>query len=325
MFVGRIFQAVGGTSAWIIGLATLRDSIEAKDMGKAFGLVHGCVSIGALSGPAVAGLLLALTSYWITWMFALVVLAVDIAMRLAMVNPKAEAATDQSSAQEDSSAIDDEATYGQLSTHDSVGIPSGQDEQQALIREDQHERLYGTDMDTPAEERTQPDEKGRWVFYKIMLSQRRVLIGLSCSVVYSAMLASYSTTIPTHVKSAFGWGSLETGLLFVGLQGPSFVISPLCGWLRDKIGTRLPATIGFALLAPCLWLLGAADHKPLPWAADEEHSKRVYITAVIGIGFVMNLMASIGTIEMTCKCFLTYFICGQQSVQPAEKPHRCGR
>lgn len=268
MFIGRVLQAIGGTAAWIVGFATLKDAIDIKNIGKTFGVVRSCVSLGALAGPAVAGVLLELAGYWVTWGSVLLILAVDIAMRLLMVEQRKQKPNS-----------DGQASRALEST----------DETSALISDDV-EQSSGMDTNGPAES-----------FFKVICLQPRVITAMLCSTVYTAILASYSTTIPVHVKDAFGWGSLPTGLLFMGLEGPIILASPLYGWLRDRIGTRIPATIGFALLAPLLWLVGAADQKGFPWSSPQSSAEATYICAIVAIGFVTNLMSSVSTIEITCE------------------------
>ncbi|EGX52841.1 hypothetical protein AOL_s00007g177 [Orbilia oligospora ATCC 24927] len=275
VFLGRIIQGVGGTAAWIVGFATLRDSIHGSNMGKAAGLIQGFVSLGALSGPAVAGLLLELTGYWITWGSALLLLVVDIVMRLLMIEQR-KVKTNPSSPQEPA--------------------PEETNENSALIPGASTQSYDSVKNNEPP---AQSSKISTLSFYKIIFSQRRVLTALLCSITYSTMLASFSTTIPTHVKFSFGWGSLPTGLLFVGLEGPTIIAGPLCGWFRDKVGTKAPATIGYLSLAPLLWLLGAADQQQFPWAKDEQSAKATYIATVITIGFITNLLSSVGTMELT--------------------------
>ncbi|KAJ5937810.1 hypothetical protein N7454_004152 [Penicillium verhagenii] len=244
MFIGRILQAIGGTAAWIVGFATLRDSIDSKHIGKTFGIVRSCVSLGALAGPAVSGVLLELTGYWITWGSILLILAIDVVMRLLMVEKRSQAPK--------SNTVDNE--NGEES-HD----PESGDETSPLLS-DNVEQSSDSRLDDGRKDTNVQVES----FFRVICLQPRVITALLCSVVYTAILASYSTTIPLHVKDAFGWGSLQTGLLFMGLEGPIILASPLYGWLRDRVGTRLPATLGFGLLAPLLWLVGAADQKGIP-------------------------------------------------------------
>ncbi|KAF3924034.1 hypothetical protein ABW21_db0206472 [Orbilia brochopaga] len=244
-----------------------------------FGLVNSCVSIGALSGPATAGVLLELTGYWFTWGTVFAVILLDIGMRVVMLEKPKKLETDTSTSEnpEEGSALSPDAPV----------------------------RTYGSVKQDPTVK-----EISTLFFYKVMLSQPRVLVGLSCSVVFSSMLASYGTTVPTHVKFAFGWGSLPAGLLFAAIEGPTIVMSPFFGWLRDRVGTGRPAGTGFILLAPLVWLLGAADQKQFPWAVTEDSAKHTYIAAAVGIGLVTNLMAGVGTVE------ITYAIDELESAQP---------
>lgn len=279
LFIGRILQAVGATAAWIVGYATLRDTISGEDMGKTFGLVSSFVGAGALSGPAVAGFLLQLTGYWPTWSVVLVLLMMDITMRLVMIeNPKKNVKpTDNSNPSSTEFSGNTEASEESALLAGSSAAP-------------------GYNSTTDGANTAQSGDTAITSFYRIILSQPRVLVGLTCYMIHSSILASYNTTIPTHVRDVFGWGSLPTGMLFMGLQIPSIVLSPIFGWARDKVGTRLPTGMGFLLLAPLLWLLGAAH-----WLGSKDTAKIVYTTTIISIGCVSNLMTSVGTIELTCK------------------------
>lgn len=281
MFIGRVLQAIGGTAAWIIGFATLRDSIDSKNIGKTFGIVRSCVSLGALAGPAVAGVLLELTGYWATWGSILFILAVDVVMRLLMV--------EQRNREPNSNKFDNRDRQG---SHASEST----DETSPLISDDVEQSL-----DPRVGDRRKETSGHTESFFRVICLQPRVITALLCSTIYTAILASYSTTIPIHVKDAFGWGSLPTGLLFMGLEGPIILASPLYGWLRDRIGTRIPATVGFGLLAPLLWLVGAADQKGFPWSSHQSSAEVTYISAIVAIGFVTNLMSGVSAIETTCE------------------------
>ena len=276
LFIGRILQAIGATAAWIVGYATLRDTISGEDMGKTFGLVNSFVGVGALSGPAVAGFLLQLTGYWPTWTVVLVILMLDIMMRLVMIeNPKKE-------------------NSKPTGNHNKPSDNTEASEESALLAGSS--AAPGYNSTTNGADTAQKGDISITSFYRIILSQPRVLVGLSCYMLHSSILASYNTTIPTHVRNTFGWGSLPTGMLFMGLQIPSIILSPISGWARDKVGTRLPTGTGFLLLAPLLWLLGAAH-----WVGSKDTAKIVYIITIISIGCVSNLLTSVGTIEITCK------------------------
>lgn len=296
IFVGRTLQAIGGTAAWIVGYATLRDTIHGKDMGKVFGLVNSFVSAGALSGPAVAGSLLELVGYWVTWSIVLILLLLDIVMRLVMIeNPRKRS---------DNGNTDNDAR-GADGTQDPSNAPCSRLGQIDTTTEDS--ALLAT---TPAqlcrstrlsEEIRKAQNVSAMSFYRIVLAQPRVVVALLSYLTHSSLVASYNTTLPTHVRQIFGWGSLYTGLLFVGLQAPAIVFSPICGWLRDRVGTRVPTSVGFILLAPLLWFLGVTDHVHCHLVSSEDQASLIYVMSVIAIGCVQNLLTSVGTIEITCK------------------------
>jgi MFS family permease len=246
-------------------------------MGKAFGVVYSFVSLGGLSGPAAAGILLEIAGYWATWIVSLLVISTDIVMRLLMLEQPTKSKTE--------TGVD--RPHGESDTTPDDSSP--------LLPEDGRQS-YDTIISKPVGRKTGVSVL---TFYKLMLGRKRVLVALACNTMYSAMIASYSTTIPVHVMAVFGWGSLPTGLLFVGLQGPIILFGPLFGWLRDKVGTRLPAGSGFLLLAPLIWLLGAAAEPRFPWAHTSSSAKHTYIGAIIGIGCVTNLMSGVGAIEIT--------------------------
>lgn len=285
IFLGRALQSIGGTVAWTFGYATLRDSVRAEDMGKTFGLVHGCVSAGALLGPAIAGFLLEMTGYWVTWSVMLAVLTLDIVMRLVMIEkPKVDC---------------DSEVNGR--TNISISSNTGEEvgEGSALLS-GSHTRSHKTPTGASFSNAENKNISQAW-FYYLILGQPRVVVGLLSYVIFSSLLSSYETTIPIHVQRAFNWTSLPAGLLFIGIQGPAIILAPLCGLIRDKVGTRLPTGLGFILLAPLLWLLGAADQTQFPWARTENAAKVTYILATIGIGCTQNLLASVGTVEITCE------------------------
>ena len=248
-------------------------------MGKTFGLVNSFVCTGALTGPAVAGFLLQLTGYWPTWSVVLVILVLDITMRLVMIeNPK----KNNVNSTDNSNPVSTEFSANTEACEESALLAGSSAAPGYLSTTDGADTAQSGDISVTS-------------FYRIILSQPRVLVGLASYMLHSSILASYNTTIPTHVRNIFGWGSLPTGMLFMGLQIPSIVLSPISGWARDKVGTRLPTGMGFILLAPLLWLLGAAH-----WLGSKDTAKTVYVTVIITIGCVSNLLTSVGTIEITC-------------------------
>ncbi|OQD98582.1 hypothetical protein PENVUL_c071G08852 [Penicillium vulpinum] len=116
---------------------------------------------------------------------------------------------------------------------------------------------------------------------------------------YAVLTASFDTTLPLHVRDAFHWGSLPAGLLFAAFQGPAVFFSVPVGWLKDRVGTRHPTTIGFALLVPLMWLIGVPGDERFPWACQEKYGSIIYSAAVTGVGIVICLLNGVGMMEAT--------------------------
>jgi hypothetical protein len=237
----------------------------------------------------MAGILLELTGYWVTWGTVFLVILLNLTMRLAMIEKlqRGPRCVDVGPREPGvSTSQTPEPPTAHAAVNSNSALLSGTPAQSYGSTNGRDGNLNGKSISATS-------------FYKITMSQPRVIVGLGSYMAHGSLISSYSTTIPTHVKGAFGWGSLSTGLLFATLQVPNLVLSPIYGWIRDRVGTRLPVTLGFQLLALLVWLLGAADQEQYPWAVSKDSAKTTYAIAVIGIGCFQPLLNGAGTIEIT--------------------------
>lgn len=85
LLMGRIIQGVAGSAVWIVGFATVADTVSSENMGSAMGLMMSFANSGTVSGPAISGLLLEATSYWVTWSIPMIVLTIDLVARVVMI------------------------------------------------------------------------------------------------------------------------------------------------------------------------------------------------------------------------------------------------
>ncbi|KXG54463.1 Major facilitator superfamily domain, general substrate transporter [Penicillium griseofulvum] len=82
-------------------------------------------------------------------------------------------------------------------------------------------------------------------------------------------------------------------------EGPAVFLSVPVGWLKDRVGTRYPTTIGFALLVPLMWIIGIPGDERFPWACQEHIGRIIYGVAVTCIGVVICLLNGVGMMEAT--------------------------
>jgi MFS family permease len=268
LFAGRLFQSIASAVIWVVGFATLADNVPANDLGKMYGFVTIAIAIGTSGGSLVAGVLFDLGGYWVAWSSVLLVILFDVILRCLML----EQSRDQS---------EPPRTEG-----------DGQDpERDALLP-----------PSTPEQPITSQDgvaEKTGIHFYLCMFGNGRFIGGVVSYFCYAVLTASFDATLPLHVRDVFGWGSLPTGLLFAAFQGPAIFLSVPVGWLKDRIGTRNPTTIAFALLVPLIWLIAIPGDERFPWASSDGFGAIIYSAAMLSIGVVICLLNGVGMMEAT--------------------------
>lgn len=140
-------------------------------------------------------------------------------------------------------------------------------------------------------------------FYITLFQHRKFVAGAVSYLVFAILTASFDTTLPLHVRDVFGWGSTQTGLLFVALQSPGIPLSPIVGWVKDRLGTRHPVTIGFLVLTPLTWLLGVPGDERFPWANEGDRGHIIYSVTVALIGVTICALNGAGTMEATSMLF----------------------
>jgi MFS family permease len=85
LFIGRVLQGVAASAVWIVGFATIADTVSQDNIGTVMGLTMSFVNLGMIGGPAASGFLLGAAGYWATWLIPLLILTVDLVARLVMI------------------------------------------------------------------------------------------------------------------------------------------------------------------------------------------------------------------------------------------------
>lgn len=257
-------------------MATLADNVPAGELGKMYGFVTIAIGVGTSGGPLVAGVLFDVGGYWVAWSSVLFVIVFDVILRCLMLERSRDTSGPVRAARD------------------------GQDpEREALLPP-------STDPDQQTSGQVVSEKTGIH-FYLCMCSNGRFIGGVVSYFCFAVLTASFDTTLPLHVRDAFHWGSLPAGLLFAAFQGPAVFFSVPVGWLKDRVGTRYPTTIGFALLVPLLWLIGVPGDERFPWASDERIGSIIYSVAITSIGIVICLLNGVGMMEATRKFFFFFF------------------
>ncbi|RJE26993.1 Mfs transporter [Aspergillus sclerotialis] len=259
-------------------MAIVGDSVGTRHIAKAFGFMCLFISGGLLCGPAISGTLYDLVSYSATWASAFAVLVLGVGLQSLVV--------ERSSIQETSGA---EA----LSANNQL-----QNSQNSAVTSPLLPSTSSTDYTLYQSFPKQVEEPPTTNVYAMMLYNTRVSTALVADVLFAMTIASFDTTIPLHIQKVFAWKSLQAGFLFLLLQLPSLILVVPAGWLKDKIGMRMPVTVGFLFLAPSLWLLGLPGEDGFEWANHGQAGQIIYVFALLGIGVWRTLLLGFGGVEV---------------------------
>ena len=110
LMAGRVLQGTSGGVVWSASLALITDTVDSNRIGEAMGWTGSAISLGALVGPMVGGIVYARAGYYPVFIICFAVIAVDFAMRLAIIeNSQAARWTAVSTTGDDTEEANDDA------------------------------------------------------------------------------------------------------------------------------------------------------------------------------------------------------------------------
>ena len=251
----------------------LTDATKKGNIGKALGFAGSFITAGIITGPAIAGVLLEFLGYWPAWSVPLGLLVICFISRLAMTEvPKTSK----------------DVSREVMPIRDDTEIDH--DETAPLIDAEQHD-----DRETVEETKT-ASKRGFW---GLMFRQATVYAAIFNVIAFSMIVAGFDTTLPIHLRDAFGWTSAPIGSIFLALQIPGMLLSPFVGWLRDRIGLRWPTTLGWGLTAPLLWFSGVPGPDNFLGVGAGPKGQGAFVGCMIAIGIVLSFARGAGTFQLT--------------------------
>ncbi|KAJ5899845.1 hypothetical protein N7495_004589 [Penicillium taxi] len=137
-----------------------------------------------------------------------------------------------------------------------------------------------------------------WRFHVCVFREPLFSAGVFCAYAYAVMIGSFESTLVVHVRMAFGWGALRAGFLLALIQGPGIALAAPVGWMKDRIGSRTPTTVGFFSLIPFIVLLGVLSDDLFPWV-KEAWGKSLYVVCTAMTGCLLSLLSGVGTMQAT--------------------------
>lgn len=220
--------------------------------------------------------------YWTAWSLPLLILTFDIIARLIMIEPQPDLSAEVS--KNDSKSCD-------ALINNQNDTP---DESTALLPDTRPSTKQ--DLGEPDLEK---DDK--WRYFQTLFSDPRVWVSAMNVFSTSVLMSGMNSTLPVHLRDAFGWNSFLVSMMFFCLQIPNIVLSAPAGWFRDRVGLRGPTTFGWAASIPLVLLLGMPGDSHFPWAASEGAGKAIFACTLFTLGSVLPLVRGSGNVQLACE------------------------
>lgn len=266
LFVGRFFQCITSNGLWIVGLSTMAENLGSEHMGKISGLTTTLTAAGTTAGPIIAGILFAMGGYWCAWTGAAAFLLVDIMMRVLMTEKHFESQQGTENNEQDPLLM---SHPPRVDGEQSDGSPSS--------------------------------EVRGWRFHLCLFREAGFSTGIFCAFVFALLVGCFESTLAVHVRITFGWEALYVGFLLALFQGPGMILAAPVGWMKDRIGSRIPTAVALVTLSPLVILLGVPGSKLYPFEDIEALGMNLYVVCVASIGCLLSLLNGIGSMQATGK------------------------
>jgi MFS family permease len=280
LIVGRILQGISAAVVWCVGLALVADTVDTNEIGEIMGYVFASMSVAILAGPLLGGVVFDKGGYNAVFAMAYVLIGIDIAMRLFMIEKKDAKKWEVNEVEVERVGLEDVKINGEA-------VPSVRN---ATPVDSQPNATHETSIDTAA---TTPsaNKKKPVPTLLTLIKSRRLLCALWATLVTSTLMTQFDSVLPLFVKDTFGWNSTAAGLIFLPLVIPSG-LSPVIGWAIDKYGPRWFAVAGFLFFTPIEVLLRLVTH-------DTIGQKVLLCTLLTLIGVALNFSTPPLMVEIT--------------------------
>lgn len=224
---GKLLQGAASAVVWVVGNALVADTVGEEGIAESMGWTTMACSVGLLAGPLAGGVVYQYGGYYATFGIAFGLIAVDIALRLALIEKK--------------------YAMKWLNVEEATEAQSTQQDPEKNVVEDQ----LGS---TASQDYTHYKPPRSPVI--ILLSSPRVLSAIWGNLIVSITMTSFDSVLPLFVHENFGWQQSGQGLVFLPLVVPH-ALSPLAGSLMDRFPKATRYIVGAAFLSsvPAMVLL----------------------------------------------------------------------
>lgn len=275
--LSRFLQGLSAAVVYTVGFALLADTVGSKDIGQWMGYVISSLNIGMLISPTIGGIMYAELGYGSLFIVMFILIAIDIVMRLFMIEKKVAARLKKDKTigethtygtfQQSADAVFEQPNSSTPSTSDIVSEP--------LLGNNQHQP-------PPADNKKHP------IALVTLLKSPRIWADLYGVWVTVFLLASFDAALPIFVERKFNWDSTGAGLIFLTITFPIF-LAPIAGKLSDVWPSRW-LTASYFIISAVFTALLVLIHRN---STDQ----------IAGLAILLTLYGNLVPLKLNDHCF----------------------
>ncbi|KAE8146383.1 major facilitator superfamily domain-containing protein [Aspergillus avenaceus] len=252
LVVARVLQGLSAAVVWTVGMALVVDTVGQAQVGAAMGYISMAMTVGTVFGPFIGGVVLSRIGYDAVFAIAIGLVALDIILRLFMIEQKTALKWTQPEAEDETAGLFDGSNQNHITAYQTTEQVSSDN-----VSIDQRHSVSCPD-EIPGEAASSGKTSRVPPILRLMYSPS-VLLVVGATVVDAILWSSFDTVLPLHAMKTFNWSPFWIGICFLPLFTPSF-LSPQVGDAVDRCGARTIAFLGFLLDLPTFFLLRLITH-----------------------------------------------------------------
>ncbi|KAK7990980.1 hypothetical protein PG990_015260 [Apiospora arundinis] len=299
LVLGRILQGFSSACVSSVGFAILFDAFGSEEAGSAMGWVAASLDAGGFIGPALAGILFNAGGERAVFVFAYAFIAFDILLGVLVIIDRKKAADPKLALATSSSALEaysDSDSDSEASATAVASSPEVSDSEDSSRGKMMKEKGPTAATDEPRRTSTPVPSRPAGVSFRRLMLNPRLLAAFSGWLVVGSFETAFDSVLPIFVEQTYHWAVLGAGLIFLGFYLPGIVVSPICGYIMDRVrnSPRILCFAGFALSGPAFILLGLTEGPQVG-----KQALLCVLLSLIGIGTGLSgppLLKEVGTV-----------------------------
>lgn len=259
LLLSRGLQGLSAAVVYTVGFALLADTVGSNVLGEWMGYIFFSLNVGMTMAPTVGGVMYEHAGYHSIFILIFSLIALDILMRLIMVEKKSVARWIEKDAPANTNPPVHYGTIDTVSTEN-----ASRPKNIASPETDETSDIASTDpatslLEAPALDNGGADYSPSYPPLLILLSSTRVWANLYGAFIGVTLLVSFDSALPLFAERTFGWGSSGGGILLFTITLP-LLGAPLAGKFADKYPSSWLSAASFVIAGAFTVLLQMITH-----------------------------------------------------------------